>query len=266
MNHTQSVEFQGVTSCSVGISVGVPQGSILGLLLFLLHIDDLSGMTSECSILMYADDTVLFCSSPQASLIANKLNTKLCKIECWLFDNSLFVNVTKTEAMLFGTAQRISNADSFDIHIDGKKIKQQVSEFTYLGVVFDECLSFNGHVKKLISKAGKRVGIVGCLRDNLTLHSANVVYTTLIRPILDYCDTVWGCCGEGNAQALQALPNRAARIIARTDRSSPAMDILKWLSLADRRRNNVFKLVKKCIRGRCPQYFKDYFKCNGSVH
>ena len=101
---------------------------------------------------------------------------------------------------------------------------------------------------------------------NYTMHSANVVYTTLIRPILDYCDTVWGCCGEGNAQALQALQNRAARIIARTDRSSPATDILKWPSLADRRRNNVFKLVKKCIRGRCPQYFKEYFKCNGSVH
>ena len=214
---------------------------------------------------MYADDTVLFCSSPQASLIANKLNNELREIERWLFDNSLFINKTKTEAMLFGTAQRLSNADSFDIHIDGKQIKR-VSEFTYLGVVFDERLSFNGHVKKLISKAGKRVGMVGRLRDNLTLHSANIVYTTLIRPILDYCDTVWGCCGEGNAQALQALQNRAARIIARTDRSSPATDILKWPSLADRRRNNVFKLVKKCIRGRCSQYFKEYFKCNGSVH
>ena len=106
------------------------------------------------------------------------------------------------------------------------------------------------------------------LQHNLTLHSANVVYTTLtcIRPILDYCDTVLGCCGEGNAQALQALQNKAARIIARTDRSSPTMDILKWPSLADRRCNNVFKLVKKCIKGRCPKYFKDHFKCNGSVH
>ena len=122
---------------------------------------------------MYADDTVLSCSSPQASLIANKLNNELRKI-----DKSLFINVTKTEAMLFGTAQRLSNADSFDIHIDGKQIKR-VSEFTYLGVVFDELLSFNGHVKKLISKACKRVGMVGRLRDNLTLHSANVLYTTV---------------------------------------------------------------------------------------
>ena len=100
----------------------------------------------------------------------------------------------------------------------------------------------------------------------MTLHSANVVHTILIRPILDYCDTVWGCCDEGNAQDQQAHQNRAARIIARTDLSSSAMDILKWPSLADRRRNNVFKAVKKCIRGRCPQYFKDYSKCNGSVH
>ena len=138
----------------------------------------------------------------------------------------------------------------------GKQIKR-VSEFTYLGVVFDERLSFNGHVKKLISKAGKRVGMVGRLRDNLTLHSANVVYTTLIRPILDYCDTVWGCCGEGNAQALQALQNRAARIIARTDRSSPATDILKWPSLADRRRNNVFKLVKNVLEGVVPNILRN---------
>ena len=86
MNRTQSVEFQGVTSCLVGISVGVPQGSILGPLLFLHHVNDLPEMTSECSILiMYADDTVLFCSSPQASLIANKLNNELGKIERWLF-------------------------------------------------------------------------------------------------------------------------------------------------------------------------------------
>ena len=78
MNRTQSVEFQGVTSCPMGISVRVPQGSILGPLLFLLHVNDLPGMTSEYSILIYADDTVLFCSPPQASLIANKLNNEFC--------------------------------------------------------------------------------------------------------------------------------------------------------------------------------------------
>jgi len=97
--------------------------------------------------------------------------------------------------------------------------------------------------------------MLGRLRDNLTTHSANVVYISLIRPILEYCDTLWGCCGEGNSQAFKALQKRAGRIVAKTSRSSPAMDILKWPALAERRRKHVFQLVKKCIEGRHPQYF-----------
>ena len=114
---------------------------------------------------------------------------------------------------------------------------ERVFEFTYLGMVFDECLCWGSHVKKMISKAGKHVGMLGRLRDNLTTHSANVVYISLIRPILEYCDIVWGCYGEGNSQALEALQNskRAGRIVARMIRSSPAMDILKWPALAERR-------------------------------
>ena len=133
-------------------------------------------------------------------------------------------------------------------------------------MVFDERLSWGSHVKKMISKAGKRVGMLGRLRDNLTTHSANVVYISLIRPILEYCDTVWGCCGEGNSKALEALQKRAGRIVARTIRSSPAMDILKWPALAERRRDHVFQLVKKCIEGRCPQYFDGYFTFNNKIH
>ena len=97
--------------------------------------------------------------------------------------------------------------------------------------------------------------MLGRLRDNLTTHSANVAFISLIRPILEYCDTLWGCCGEGNSQALEALQKRTGGIVARTFRSSPAMYILKWPALAERRREHVFQLVKKCIEGRCPQYF-----------
>ena len=187
--------------------------------------------------------------------------------ESWLFSNSLFINVKKTEAMLFGTAARLASTDSFNIHIDGKQI-ERVHEFTYLGVFFDERLSWGSHVKKMISKAGKRVGMLGRLRDNLTTHSANVVYISLMRPMLEYCDTLWGCCGEGNSQVLEALQKKsiAGRIVARAFRSSPAMDILKWPAPTERRREHVFQLVKKCIEGRCPQYFDGYFTFNNKIH
>ena len=104
------------------------------------------------------------------------------------------------------------------------------------------------------------------LRRNLTRESANVVYCNLIRPILQYRVSVWGCCGQGLKQGLEALQNRAARIVARTVRSNPPINILKWPSLEERGRKSVFKLVKKCLQGQCPQYFKQYFKRNNAIH
>ena len=106
--------------------------------------------------------------------------------------------------------------------------------------------------------------MLGRLRNNLTTYSANVVYISLIRPILEYCDTLWGCCGEGNSPALEALQKRAGRTVAKTSHSSPAMDILKWPALAERR--HVFQLVKKCIEGRCPQYSDGYFTFKRKIH
>ena len=93
-----------------------------------------------------------------------------------------------------------------------------------------------------------------------------VAYISLITPILEYCDTLWGCCGEGNSQALEALQKRAGRIVAKTSRSSPAVDILKWTALAERRCEHVFQLVKRCIEGRSPQYFVGYFTFNSKIH
>ena len=143
--------------------------------------------------------------------------------------------------MLFGTAPRLSAVDSFSIALYNNDIRQ-VSKFTYHGIVFDDRLSWNEHIKYLIYKAGKRGGMLGRLRRSLTRESANKVSCSLNRPILEYCVRVWGCCGEGNKQGLEALQNRAARIVARTQRSNPAMDILKGPTLDQRRRNYILIL------------------------
>ena len=108
--------------------------------------------------------------------------------------------------------------------------------------------------------------MLGRLRRSLTRESANVVYCSLIRPILEYCVSVWGCCGEGRKQDLEAFQNRAARIVTCTVCSKQALDVLKWPTLLERRRQSVFKLVKKCLQGQCPQYFKQYFKRNNTIH
>ena len=139
-DRTQVLDFQGVTSDPEIISSDVPQGSILGPLLFILHVNDLPDVVSRCSLLMYADDTVLFYAASNVEALQESLNEELKAIECWLFRNSLFLNVSKTEAMVFGTSPRLSSIGSFNITVNGSPIKR-VSQFKYLGVVLDERLS-----------------------------------------------------------------------------------------------------------------------------
>ena len=145
----QFVGFQGAFSDAESICVGVPQGSILGPLLFLLHVNDLPTVARKFSMLMYADDTVLFYFGKVAATIEKSLNEDLDLIGSWLYKNSLFLNAVKTEAMLLGTHARLSDAD-FGITFKGQPIKR-VFEFKYLGVIFDEHISWNSHVKYVLS-------------------------------------------------------------------------------------------------------------------
>ena len=121
---------------------------------------------------MYADDTVLFFSAPEVSTIEATLVRELEAIECWLRLNSLFINVTKTEVMLFGTSQRLAKVDQFSVSVNGSAIKR-LTEVKYRGVIFDEHLSWNQHV---LSKAGRLVGLLGRLRRYITTHTANAIF------------------------------------------------------------------------------------------
>ena len=145
-DRTQVLDFQGVSSDPEPTSIGVPQGSILGPLLFILHVNDLPNIVNRCIMLMCADDTVLFYAASKVDALQERLNEELKAIECWLRQNSLFFNVSKTEAMVFGSPPRLSNIDSFTISVNGTPIKC-VSQFKYLGMVFDERPSWNDHVK-----------------------------------------------------------------------------------------------------------------------
>ena len=124
---------------------------------------------------MYADDTVLFFPAPEVSAIEATLMRELEAIECWLRLNILFINVTKTEVMLFGTSQRLAKVDQFSVSVNGSAIKR-VTESKYLGVIFDEHLSWNQHVKEIVSKTGRRVGLLGRVRRYITTHSANAIF------------------------------------------------------------------------------------------
>ena len=179
-------------------------------------------------------------------------------------DNGLFLIVAKTESMLFGTVARLKNVDCFQIQVHGHTI-QRVFELSYLGIVFDEHVNWNAHVKYVLGKAGKRFGMLGRIRNNLTMHCASTIYMSFIRPVLDYCDSMYNCCGEMNTNSLEKLQRLAAWIVCKSKDSGCAMDFLKWGTLLNRREHHTFDIVNKCISGNCPQFFNSYFNFNKSI-
>ena len=263
-NRKQVVAVENELSDLGCISTGVPQGSILGPLLFVLLMNDLPDRLNLCSTLMYADDTVLFYSSKDIQDIETVLTRELKVVSTWLTENNLYLHKDKTESVLFGTGARLSKVTNLDISVNGNLIKRK-SQYTYLGIVLDETLSFNAHVKYVLSKAGKRLGMLGRIRDNLTMSTSNIIYKSFILPVLDYCDTVWNCCGKGNADLLERLQRRAARIIMKKSSSDEALKSLTYDILEVRRDKHVYNLVRKCIAGRSPQFFKNYFTYNKDI-
>jgi len=265
-NRTQVGGYQSFFSDPCALPSGVPQGSILGPLFFVLFINDLPDAVLQCSILLYVDDAVIFFTHRDAMVIEKVLNEELVIVNNWTHKNFLFLNKHKTEVVIFGMDARISQVSCFKVYIGNYELTR-VSEFKYLGIVLDENVSWKAHVKYLITKGGKRVGMLGRLQKNLTVGAANTLYKLLIVPIFYYCDSVWSCCNKCDTDGLERLQRQAAKIVAMSSSSDTAMQILKWVPLETRRDKHVCtgKLVKKCLTNNVPRFLRNYFTFNRDV-
>ena len=212
---------------------------------------------------MYADDTVLFFSARCPKVIETTLNSQLSIVNDWLQDNFLFLNVKKTEVVLFGTSGNLAKVDNFTITIGQKQIR--VMEYKYLGVVMDDKLPWKSQIAYIVSKAGKRIGLLGRIRKQLTTYSASKIFKAFIRPIFDYCDCTRAGCNKTDSNTLERLQRRAARIVLKISSSDVALESLKWGNLYNRRNKHILKLVNKCLKGCTPQHFKQYFTYNRDI-
>ena len=261
---SQRVKFGKELSSSLPLDYGVPQGSLLGPLLFVLYINDLPQCLLRSNIGMYADDTVIYTTGSESDCIMTEIQEDLQRVEQWMKNSKLVLNLTKTKCMLFGTKQKLANA-SFKTQLHGSEI-ERVRSFCYLGVTLDEHLSWKEHVSKVFTKVNKRLGLLGRIRSCLTLKAAKCVYNCLVLPVLCYTDTAWGELSVECKSRLQRLQNRAARIIVRRDSSSEALKTLGWPNLETMRKRNKSILVYKCLNNLAPQYLSDYFSRNHSFH
>ena len=188
-NRKQRVTYNRTNSDIRDIVCGVPQGSILGPLLFLLYINDLSTVSKEFFTIMYADDTNLFLQGSDISEVESTFNTEISKVTDWIKANKLSINVKKTHSMIFSCTSSVRNK-IVNVSIDNVCV-DTVSCTRFLGVLLDNRLSWDQQIQHVCNKISKCTGVMKkasrvLLRDTL-LQS----YYTFVYPYNVYCNIIW---------------------------------------------------------------------------
>ena len=182
-------------NCTSGVReiyTGVPQGSILGPLLFLIFFNDITDVINHAKIVKYADDTVLYVADKETQSIQTQLVMDMESIAVWLKENELIINLKKgkTESLLLGTAKRRNmQSEPLEVTIPcpDRITINGPNEYKYLGVYVDGTLNLNSQFEKCFKNVSGRLRLLVKIRDHLDLHSAKVIYRAIIVPIFTYC-------------------------------------------------------------------------------
>ena len=195
------------------IVCGVHQGSILGPLLFLLYINDLTDCLEKSTPCLYADYSQIFSSAKDCVELNANLNHDLNNVSQLLVKNKLQHHSTKTKLIYVGSNHNLAKIDNeFPVMINDQLIPK-VHSIPCLGVKLDETLNWDEHINGL-QKVGAGIGILKRIKPYVPAYTLISIYNALIQPYFDYCSPLWGVCNKTLRDNLQKFQNRAARIIA----------------------------------------------------
>ena len=265
-NRTQYVTIGNEVSDINSILCGVPQGSVLGPILFLLYINDLPNATNLYTTL-FADDTGFLISSTNIKLLEKQANTELSKAFEWFKANKLTLNVAKTKYIVFRSPKMRFDQNTFDIKINNISLERignncKDTYFKFVGVRLDEFLNWNQHVKHISLKISSANFVLNQAKKLLPLNIRMLIYNSLVKSHLEYGILAWGNAKSKEINKISIIQKRIIRTLSNSKynaHTDPIYSCLKILKFEDILQYNSITFMYKYTNSILPDSFTNMF-------
>ena len=210
-NRKQTTTLNDSTSKFRDIVCGVPQGSILGPLLFLIYVNDVSSVLRNCKYQLYADDTVIYHTSNDVNYSKNHIECDLKRFTKWCNGNALTVNIKKSKYVLYGLKSQTRKIVDHTLLMQNSKL-DKVSSYNYLGVQLDMNLTYHKYLQGCVQRATHKIYMLSKIRRYIDFNTAITINKTMILPVMEYGDIAYDNSDTKLLDKLQVLQNRALRV------------------------------------------------------